>query len=634
MLRPRHRARRRSAAARRRAARRQRVQLARGAVAAYRADARAEDGVEVLPSPQRIANRVHSKHASTRAKLLTRRRSRRAVNAMERTRVWSLQVAAFAVIAALLAWFARPAPPSVPFADAEALFAAAPPLEESAPLRSRCVPAARSLTAVAARRPALWRNSAVRGWAALGNWSAASLADRIPRRSRWALCSGWARSQPRREFVLSTPRRGSAPLLRTVPAWEALSAEPATNLTLAQLLGAAPAGGGAHYGSGTLSEADHATGVFESAAGSAHWRSEELMRDLQPLAPLLLADVPAATPAERAAAAAAGSAPPRNRTTLRLWLGGGGVLARTHYDKGHNLFVQLVGRKRVLLWPPSELPALHLYPANHEAFRQSQVPLVREAAAAGGDAAAAPPAAAALAARFPLWERRARGDGAAGGAGTGRSAVHPAVLGARRPLGRRLRLARRLLRLVGAGAVGALRLGRRAVWRAPGRRVRPRPRRRRAHPRLRRRVRPAAAAAAARLRRRAARLAIRAARRRRRRGRGRGGGAGRDACSAGRFERQAAPQGGGGAQERGALDGVGGGGSAARARRGGGRPHALAPPSRASWRATTPRSSRGGRAARRAPRRCSASSPATARPSSREGELERYSTPYGARGSD
>ena len=51
--------------------------------------------------------------------------------------------------------------------------------------------------------------------------------------------------------MLSPPRRGSAPLLRTVPAWEALSAEPATNLTLAQLLGAAPAGGGAHYGSGT-----------------------------------------------------------------------------------------------------------------------------------------------------------------------------------------------------------------------------------------------------------------------------------------------------------------------------------------------------------------------------------------------
>ena len=311
---------------------------------------------------------------------------------MERTRVWSLQVAAFAVIAALLAWFARPAPPAVPFADADSIFAAAPPLEESAPLRS----ASQLRSAVAARRPALWRNSAVRGWAALGNWSAASLADRIP----WVL----SRSQPRREFVLSTPRRGSAPLLRTVPAWEALSAEPATNLTLAQLLGAAPAGGGAHYGSGTLSEADHATGVFESAAGSTHWRSEELMRDLQPLSPLLLADVPAATPAERAAAAAAGSALPRNRTTLRLWLGGGGVLARTHYDKGHNLFVQLVGRKRVLLWPPSELPALHLYPANHEAFRQSQVPLVREAAAATAGDAAAPPAAAALAARFPLWD--------------------------------------------------------------------------------------------------------------------------------------------------------------------------------------------------------------------------------------
>ena len=54
-------------------------------------------------------------------------------------------------------------------------------------------------------------------------------------------------------------------------------------------------------------------------------------------------------------------------------MSGAGVLSRTHYDKGHNLFAQLRGRKEVLLWPPEQLPKLHIYPAIHAAHRQSQV---------------------------------------------------------------------------------------------------------------------------------------------------------------------------------------------------------------------------------------------------------------------
>ena len=46
------------------------------------------------------------------------------------------------------------------------------------------------------------------------------------------------------------------------------------------------------------------------------------------------------------------------------------------------MLAQLVGRKRMLLWPPAALPDLHLYPATHTAFRQSQVPLGAAAAAA------------------------------------------------------------------------------------------------------------------------------------------------------------------------------------------------------------------------------------------------------------
>ena len=50
--------------------------------------------------------------------------------------------------------------------------------------------------------------------------------------------------------------------------------------------------------------------------------------------------------------------------------------------RSHNVLAQLVGRKRMLLWPPLALPDLHLYPATHTAFRQSQVPLGAAAAAA------------------------------------------------------------------------------------------------------------------------------------------------------------------------------------------------------------------------------------------------------------
>ena len=71
------------------------------------------------------------------------------------------------------------------------------------------------------------------------------------------------------------------------------------------------------------------------------------------------------------------SAWPRNHTSLRLWMTSGDVLARTHYDKSHNVLCVLRGRKKVVLWPPDELPALHLYPAVHAAHRQSQVSPLR-----------------------------------------------------------------------------------------------------------------------------------------------------------------------------------------------------------------------------------------------------------------
>ena len=55
----------------------------------------------------------------------------------------------------------------------------------------------------------------------------------------------------------------------------------------------------------------------------------------------------------------------------RLWLGSGGLVAALHYDTYHNALVQLVGAKRVVLLPPSQLGEVGLYPALHPRYRQA-----------------------------------------------------------------------------------------------------------------------------------------------------------------------------------------------------------------------------------------------------------------------
>ena len=85
-----------------------------------------------------------------------------------------------------------------------------------------------------------------------------------------------------------------------------------------------------------------------------------------------------------------------------LWLGAGRPVAHAHYDTSHNLFVQLVGRKRFALWPPTALTAaLSLYPSRHSLHRQSSLraPVEEMAAAAAAGAAAGTAAGAADGAR-------------------------------------------------------------------------------------------------------------------------------------------------------------------------------------------------------------------------------------------
>lgn len=60
-------------------------------------------------------------------------------------------------------------------------------------------------------------------------------------------------------------------------------------------------------------------------------------------------------------------------SSTNLFIGHSGVIAQTHYDRSHNFFVQVYGKKRFLLAPPSEWKTLYLYPHLHPHYQQSAV---------------------------------------------------------------------------------------------------------------------------------------------------------------------------------------------------------------------------------------------------------------------
>ena len=269
--------------------------------------------------------------------------------------------ASVATVALLMGRLAPQATPqassATTFADdsIDAWFASAPQLAAEASM------AARESIAEAAygRRPALWRGCAA-DWGAVRSWPGGeSLRALLP----WVA----ARALPGTEFVLSEPQRGSKPLLHEAPSWESMH-HGLYNVSPASLL----LGTGAQslYYSGTV-----------GGVNTAHWQTEALLEELAPRDFLLLDDVPPPPEGREAPTSTPNGESPRNATSLRLWMSSAGVLSRTHYDKSHNVFVHLHGRKHLLLWRPESLPRLHLYPAVHAAYRQSQVPLRADARA-------------------------------------------------------------------------------------------------------------------------------------------------------------------------------------------------------------------------------------------------------------
>lgn len=61
-----------------------------------------------------------------------------------------------------------------------------------------------------------------------------------------------------------------------------------------------------------------------------------------------------------------------------IWIGQPDVVAMPHYDSSYNMFVQIYGRKRFLLAPPSAFTHTGMYPSLHPYFRQAAVDIYND----------------------------------------------------------------------------------------------------------------------------------------------------------------------------------------------------------------------------------------------------------------
>lgn len=53
------------------------------------------------------------------------------------------------------------------------------------------------------------------------------------------------------------------------------------------------------------------------------------------------------------------------QSSVNLWIGQRGVTTPCHFDGYHNMYVQIAGSKRFVLYPPSDIPSLRSFPFLH-----------------------------------------------------------------------------------------------------------------------------------------------------------------------------------------------------------------------------------------------------------------------------
>ena len=56
-----------------------------------------------------------------------------------------------------------------------------------------------------------------------------------------------------------------------------------------------------------------------------------------------------------------------------IWISSAGMITHAHFDQDFNFFVQLIGKKRFTLWPPSQHELMYPYPRVHPLWHKSRV---------------------------------------------------------------------------------------------------------------------------------------------------------------------------------------------------------------------------------------------------------------------
>lgn len=100
---------------------------------------------------------------------------------------------------------------------------------------------------------------------------------------------------------------------------------------------------------------------IRSYATSIDTLSPECIKDALPLTPFMVLP-PDYTPSDEA----------RHRRTL-LWISPKNSTTPVHFDLFHNFFIQIQGRKKIVVFPPSQWEQLYLYPILHPGGRSAQV---------------------------------------------------------------------------------------------------------------------------------------------------------------------------------------------------------------------------------------------------------------------
>jgi hypothetical protein len=110
--------------------------------------------------------------------------------------------------------------------------------------------------------------------------------------------------------------------------------------------------------------ADMLTGATTRAKSNVQHRYLQDMEPLQSMLPKSIVNTNNATSIRQALA-----------DNFNIWIGTRGVTSRLHFDASDNLYTQLSGYKRFVLFPPEVHHLLYVRPSLHPASRQSLVPL-------------------------------------------------------------------------------------------------------------------------------------------------------------------------------------------------------------------------------------------------------------------